>query len=152
MKKLLSLSLITSVLVLSACGGGGDESGFVDPYIGNWKGCINLTAGYHTLRTRVFSKGGANNMNVAIRDDNRYSDSSCTALTATEVIASSPNNAIQLKNVLNFQGRSGHEGTITYANGATEIFYITTSGSELRVGGGLTNGAFSGWTAPYTKQ
>jgi hypothetical protein len=57
-----------------------------------------------------------------------------------------------LNKVLNFSGRSGHEGVLTYATGATEIFYVTATGNELRVGGGLTNGAFAGWTDPYTKQ
>ena len=153
MKKLLSLSLLASALVLSACGGGtSDEAGFVDAYLGAWKGCISLTAGYQTNRIRVFSKGGANNMNVVIRDENRYSDQDCKVLTTTETVPYSANNTIQLSKVLNFQGRTGHEGTITYGPGTPEIFYVTVSGNELRVGGGLTNGAFLGWTDPYTKQ
>jgi hypothetical protein len=153
MKKLLSLSLIASALVLSACGGGGsDEAGFVDAYIGTWKGCVYSVGDFYTTRTRVFAKGSANSMNMAVRSDNRYTDNKCTNLTTTETISGSPNNVVQLNKVLSFSGRTGHEGTVTFTNGVVDPFYITLSGNELRLGGGLANGVFSGWADPYTKQ
>jgi hypothetical protein len=153
MKKLLSLSFAASALVLSACGGGGsDEAGFVDAYIGTWKGCVYSVGDYYTSRTRIFAKGGANNMNMAVRSDNRYSDNKCTNITVTETTSSSPNNAVQLNKVLNFSGRAGHEGLVTYTNGVVETFYITRTGNEMRIGGGVTNGVPTGWADPYTKQ
>lgn len=154
MKKILSISLLASALALSACGGGGsgDEPGFADAYVGSWKGCIYIVGDYYTNRTRVFAKGGPDSMNFAVRDENRYSDASCNNLTTTENFAGSLSHVVKLTNTLNFQGRAGHEGTVTHANGTTEIFYISVLGNELRVGGGLANGVFSGWASPYFKQ
>ena len=153
MKKLLSLSLLTSSLVLSACGGG-DSTDMVDTYIGSWKGCISSSnnggPSYFTNRTRTFHKVDATHMTMDIQSSNRYSDEKCTVQTVGE-LQTSNGYPVQLGKAINFQGRAGHDGVLTTSAGV-ETFYITVGTDGLRIGSNVTAGVPTGWGFPYTKQ
>jgi hypothetical protein len=149
MKKLLSLSLVASALVLSACGDGG-SSDMVDAYIGAWKGCISSTDGYYTNRTRTFRKVDATHMLLDIQSSNRYSDNVCTVQTVSELVTLN-NYPVELGKAINFLGRNGHDGVLTFSNGK-ETFYVTVDGNALRVGANVTAGVPTAWSFPYTKQ
>ena len=153
MKKLLSLSLVASALVLSACGGG-DSEDMVDTYIGTWKGCIsalnNDRSSYFTNRTRTFHKVDATHMKMDIQSSNRYSDNKCAVQTVAE-LQTTNGYPVQLGKAINFQGRAGHDGVLTFSGGV-ETFYITVGADGLRIGSNVTAGVPTGWGLPYAKQ
>lgn len=153
MKKLLSLSVLASALVLSACGGG-DSTDMVDTYIGSWKGCISASnnggPSYFTNRTRTFHKVDATHMLMDIQSSNQYSDNACAVQTVTELVTNN-NYPVELGKAINFQGRNGHDGVLTFSNGK-ETFYITLDGNALRIGASVTAGVPTAWGFPYTKQ
>jgi hypothetical protein len=153
MKKLLSLSVLASSLVLSACGGGGESSDIVDAYIGSWKGCISALengTSYYSNRTRAFRKVDATHMLMDVQSSNRYSDNQCSVLTTTELVTTT-GNPIQLGKAINFLGRNGYDGVRTLTNGV-ETFYITVDGNSLRIGANVTAGVPTAWSLPYAKQ
>lgn len=141
-KRLMACALLATGL-LSGCGGIGDDNNPINPYIGQWKACVDSGSGYYTYRIHNFGKINESEATLITRSENRYTDAACSYRFDTEVRSSAFR--VSLTGPLSLLGKSGHVGTF---NGGEPI-YLAVEGSTLYMATGAVPAA---WGAGYAKQ
>ena len=159
MKKLLSLSLLASALVLSACGGGGSEDA-ADKYVGTWLSkCHSYVASngntYFRKVTRVLTKKSATELIGTFVQKGTYAETVCTTIVDSNTYTSDDTKYTIGKSTT-FLGATSDEITaLNIVTNASFPGYMTVSGNQWFVVT-YTAGAATpnGWgdRSPYTKQ
>jgi protein involved in sex pheromone biosynthesis len=159
MKKLLSLSLVASALVLSACGSGSSEDA-ADKYVGTWLSkCHSYVASsgntYFRRTTRTLTKLSATVLNTTHFQKGTYSDTACSTLINSDTYTYNSGKYTIGKSVT-FVGASAEEMTHTdlVTNEVVPGFMTTSAGQWLIRTYLPTDGLPTSWssTSPYTKQ
>jgi hypothetical protein len=142
LKRFLASVLLVSG-VLSGCGGIGDDDNPINPYIGQWKACVDSGSGYYTYRIHNFGKINESEATLITRSENRYTDAACGYRAETEVRTSAFR--VSLSGPLTLLGKSGHQGTF---NGGEPI-YLAVEDRTLYM---ATGSVPSAWGSGFAKQ
>ena len=114
MKRIWATALLAASL-LTACGGIGEDDNPINPYIGEWKACINSGSGYYTFRIYNFGKISESEAIMTTRSENQYTDAACSYRSVTEVRSAA--HRVSLTGPITFLGKAGHVGTYNGGEG-----------------------------------
>lgn len=142
MKQFLATVVLVSG-VLTGCGGIGEDNNPINPYIGQWKACVDSGSGYYTYRIHQFGKINESEATLISRSENRYTDAACSYRSDTEIRTSAFR--VSLTGPISLLGKAGHQGTF---NGG-EAIYLAVEGSTLYM---ATGGVPSAWGTGFAKQ